>query len=361
MKGGANSLLEKREAGIPVRISSGDPVESGRQEGLPHTAQAARLNRWLKPRIGCRSGALFMMIAVAMLMPHLACSQALQATITGTSNETTAGFVVGADKEGILLSLVPEGGNAFKYPYAKIKEYDIVEPKGWSATVALFQAGNLAEAEKQFEAFGTALEKLVPLRDSYGSLAKYYWFMSLKQQGKLAQLSSAMDRQLVNPVVLSEAFQEDLLDLQGWAIVGKQDWVQLMAYLQGYQDKSLQKDLPLPPFKKASRARLASLSGLRAILEEHDGSKDLALLDYHAALTHDLGSDRSLTAMALTGALRLANEQLLAKPDDAGLKRQAWSLAVSYRDLVGGGQVPPEYAKLLEAPPQAVVPPQPPK
>lgn len=295
-----------------------------------------------------------------LFSPRLADAQGLQATITGVANETTAGFVVGADKEGILLSLVPEGGNAFKYPYAKIKEYAIEEPKGWSAALAAFQAGGFAEAEKQFEAMGMALEKLVPLRDSYGSLAKYYWFMSLKQQGKLAQLSSAMDRQLVNPMVLSEAFHEDLVDLQGWAIVGKQDWVQLMAYLQGYQDKSLQKDLPLPPFKKASRARLASLSCLRAILEEHDGSKDLALLDYHAALTHNLGSDRSLTTMALTGALRLANEQLLAKPDDGGLKRQAWSLAVSYRDLVGRGQVPPEYAKLLEAPPESVVPPQPP-
>ena len=31
--------------------------------------------------------------------------------------------------------------------------------------------------------------------------------------------------QLANPLSLSEGFQEDLQDLQGWTIVGKQDWV----------------------------------------------------------------------------------------------------------------------------------------
>lgn len=302
-----------------------------------------------------------LVFAGLLILPQGAHSQALQATITGVSNEITAGYVVGADKDGLLVSMVPEGGNAAKFPYANIKEYNIEEPRGWSAAVAQFQAGNLAEAEKQFEALGTALEKLVPLKDSYGSLAKYHWFLCLKQQGKLAQLSAVMDKQLINPLVLSEAFHEDLLDLQGWAIIGKQDWVQLMAYLQGYQDKSLQKDLPLPPFKKASRARLASLSCMRAILEEHDGNKDVALLDYHAALTHDLGSDRWLRSMAVTGALRLANEKLLANPNDDPLRRQAWALAVVYRDLVGQGQVPPEFAKLLEAPPEAVVVPQPQK
>jgi len=294
-------------------------------------------------------------------MANAAFGQGLQATILNVNGETTPGFVIGADKEGILVSTTADGATSFKLPFQNIKDYNMEEPKGWSAALAVYQSGNYAEAEKQFETLGQSLEKLVPLRDSFGSMAKYYHFSSLQKQGKFKELAAVFERQLANPLSLNEGFQEDIQDLQGWTIVGKQDWVALMAYLQGFEDKAAKGSLPQAPFKKASRSRLSSLSFMRALLEEHDGKKELALLDYHGALTLNLGSDASLTAQAAKSALRLTDELLQQKPDHTQLKRQAYALAVIYRDLSAKGQLPPELAKLAEKPAEPAVSPEPEK
>ena len=285
-------------------------------------------------------------------------AQVLPATITSPSNETTAGFVVGADKDGVFLSFVADGRNPFKLPFTNIKDYTIEEPNGWSAAMALYQSGNLTEAARQFEAFGTALEKLVPLKDSFGSLAKYYWFLSLRGLGDFARLATVFERQLANPIVLSELFQEDLRDLQAWVLIGKKDWVGLNAWIKQFEEADPLLKLPQPGFKKTSKARLVSLCCQRGILHEQEGRKDLALLDYHSAMTLDLGADRGLASIASLGALRIVEERLRAAPDNDRLKRQAHALAVHHRDCFGKGKLPPEFEKLAAA--QPANPPAPP-
>ena len=288
-------------------------------------------------------------------------SQGLQATVQNLSGETTVGFIIGAEKDGLLISQTADGGNSFKMPFQNIRDYNMQEPNGWTAAVALYQSGDYAQAETQFATIAQGLEKLVPLKDSYGSMAKYYHFMCLRKQGKLKELAAAHDKQLANPMTLSEGFQEDLDDFLGWSILGKQDWVQLTAYLVGYEDKAAKGSLPQAPFKKASRSRLTTLSYLRAMLEEHDGKKDLALLDYQAALTLNLGSDLALSTLAAKSALRLCDELLREKPDNTQLQRQGYALAVVYRDMINKGQLPAEYAKLAEKPAAPAVAPEPEK
>lgn len=295
---------------------------------------------------------VFIFIFAALAAVRGASAQiSLPATIVNATGATTAGFVTGADKDGIFISTTPEGGNSIKMPLAGIKEYNIEEPKGWSAALALYQGGDYAQAEPQLAALGQTLEKLVPLRDGYGSQAKFFHWMSLRKQGKYAELAKAMELQLANPVALGPAWNEDFQDLQGWAIVGRKDWQMLAQYLKQFEDPSAKGNLAQPPFRNASRARLAALAFLRAILHEQTGKKDLALLDYHGAFSLNLGSDRGMTATALLASLRLVNEKLQQSPADNRLKKHGYALAVTYRDTFGKGSVPAEFAKLLELPP----------
>lgn len=298
------------------------------------------------------SVSIFILAALAAVSVASAQGISLPATIVNASGATTAGYVTGADKDGIFISTTPDGGNSIKMPLANIKEYNIEEPKGWSAALALYQGGDYAQAEPQLAALGQTLEKLVPLRDGYGSQAKFFYWMSLRKLGKYAELGKAMELQLANPVVLGAGWQEDFQDLQGWAIVGKKDWQMLGQYLKQYEDAAAKGTLAQAPFKNASRARLASLAFLRAILHEQTGKKDLALLDYHGALSLNLGSDRGLASASLLASLRLVNEKLQQTPTDNRLKKHGYSLAVTYRDLFGKGVVPAEFAKLLELPPE---------
>jgi hypothetical protein len=289
-------------------------------------------------------------ITFLLLLPALkagAQALALPAQITNASGAVTSGFVTGADKDGIFISTSPDGGNSIKMPVSGIKDYNIEEPKGWSAALALYQSGDYAQAEAQLGAFAQQLEK----RDGYGSQAKLFYWQCLKKQGKYAELSKSMDAQLANPVSFGPAWTEDFQDLQGWAVVGKRDWQMLAQYLKDYQDKDKQGSLPQPPFKTANRNRLASLSFLRAILNEQTEKKDLALVDYHGALSLDFGSDHATASGATLAALRLVNEKMQSAPAENRLKKMGHALAVTYRDLYGKGQVPPEFTKLLEAPP----------
>jgi len=172
-------------------------------------------------------------ITLLLLLPAFGANAqtlALPAQITNASGAVTTGFVTGADKDGIFMSTSPDGGNSIKMPVSGIKDYNIEEPKGWSAALALYQSGDYAQAEAQLAAFARQLEKLVPLRDGFGSQAKLFHWQCLKKQGKYAELAKSMVTQLANPVSFGPAWMEDFQDLQGWAVVGKRDWQMLAQY-----------------------------------------------------------------------------------------------------------------------------------
>lgn len=293
---------------------------------------------------------LILLLAGAVLCAMPVKAEPLQATITMKTGKVTAGYVTGAEADGVLVSLQPDGGGAFKVPNEQIVDINMDEPKGWSTAVSTFSAGRHAEAEGIFSKLATEYDKLVPLKDSYGSLSRLYHFRCLKQLGKLEELSSAMDKQLANPLSLGDFYQSYLDDIKGWAILGKKDWLALGSYIQSFEQEQLTSSLPQKPFQKLPESRQAALSFLRAAWNESQGNADLALIDYNRATTLDFGADRSLRAKALTAALRILAEKVEKKPGDKTLRQRAYSTAVVYRDLVGAGQVPETYKPLLEKP-----------
>jgi len=285
-----------------------------------------------------------------LLLATAACVQAepLAIQITSPTGAPTAAFLLAAEKDGIIISTAPTGGSSYKLPLANIREMNIDEPKGWSTALQTYAAGNYSEAEKQFAALGDEFAKLVPLQDGFGSLARLYQFMSLQKLGRYADLAKAMEKQLANPLALGAHYAGDFVDLDGWAWLGREDWQALGVFIKKFEDVN-PLNLPQAPFKRLRSSRLATLCFLRAIWNER-GSKqpDMALMDYHRALTLDLGSDVTLVRRAAVAALLLTEVKITAAPKDERLLKQAKSLALVCRDLGGQGALPKDFEKYLK-------------
>lgn len=286
----------------------------------------------------------------AVLLMAVAAVQAepLSIQITKISGEPMPGWLIAADKDGLMISDAPNGGNSIKLPMASIRDMTVDEPKGWSLAQQNYAAGNYSEAEKQFALLGDEFAKLVPMQDGYGSLARLYQFLCLQKLGRYADLSKAMNQQLANPLNFGPHYTEDFVDLEGWNWLGKEDWQALGTFIKKFEDVNPLK-LPQAPFKRLRSSRLAALCYLRAVWNERGQKQpDLALMDYHRALTLDLGSDTDLMRRSAVAALLITEAKIAAAPNDERLARQAKSLALVCRDLGGQGALPKEFEKYLK-------------
>jgi tetratricopeptide (TPR) repeat protein len=275
-------------------------------------------------------------------------ADALPIMVTTKAGQPNPGFLTGAEADGLIISTSPVGGNSVKMPYSNIQELNVEEPKGWSSALLQLNAGNFAEAEKAFAALADDYANLVPWKDGYGSLARLNHFKALKNLGKFQELATVMDRQLAKPLVLGDATTIEFNDLRGWAILGKGDILALQSYINEFQDSTPSKWSLQSAFKPGLPARIvASLAYLRGHLHEKQQRAEFAIMDYHTAMTYNNGTDRSLFGLASLAALRVTAAQLAAKPEDATVKRTAYSLATVYRDSVGQGKLPKEFEAFL--------------
>jgi hypothetical protein len=298
------------------------------------------------------------LFALSLALPLQAASEPLPIMAVSTSGQRNPGFLVAAEADGLVISNAPQGGNSVKVLFTNISDLNVEEPKGWSATLARLNAGNYSDAEAAFSKYADDYAALVPWKDGYGSLARLYHFKALKGLGKLPELATAMDRQLAKPLVLSDLYKTDFDELRGWSILSKADLQALQSYLTEFTDSSASKQFNIqPPFKNGLPARLvASLAYLRGQLHDKQQRPDLALLDYGTAMTFNNGSDKSVFSAACLASLKIAAAKSTAKPNDETLRKAASSLAITYRDLVGKGQLPKEFAPFAMVPDPAPAP-----
>ncbi len=292
-----------------------------------------------------------LLLALSAAAPLFA-ADALPVMATLKSGQRNPGYLVSAEADGLVISAAPTGGNTVKVLYANIQELTVDEPKGWSSAVLQLNAGNYADAGKAFAVLADDYAALIPWKDGYGSVARLNHFKALKSLGQFKELATAMDRQLAKPLVLGDLHQADFQELRGWAILGKGDLQALQSYLKEFQDAPTKWGIQ-PPFKAGLPGRItASLAYLRGHLHDKQERRDLALIDYHTAMTWNNGSDRALFGMACLDSLKIAAANTAAKPDDRTLKKTAHALAVTYRDIAGKGSVPKEFAAHLDPIPE---------
>lgn len=290
----------------------------------------------------------FLALTLALSSTVSFAADALPIMVTTKAGQPNPGFLTGAEADGLVISTSPVGGNSVKMPYANIQELNVEEPKGWSSALLQLNAGNYAAAETAFASLADDYANLVPWKDGYGSLARLNHFKALKGLGKFQELAKAMDRQLAKPLVLGETTLIDFNDLRGWAIIGKGDVLALQSYINEFQDATATKWSLQPAFKAGLPARvIESLSYLRGHLHEKQQRLEMALIDYHTAMTYNNGADRAVFNAASLAAMRLTATQLAAKPDDSTSKRIAYSLATTYRDVAGQGKLPKEFEAFL--------------
>jgi len=290
----------------------------------------------------------FLALTLAISSTVSFAADALPIMVTTKAGQPNPGFLTGAEADGLIISTSPVGGNSVKMPYANIQELNVEEPKGWGSAVLQLNAGNFAEAEKAFASLADDYANLIPWKDGYGSVARLNHFKAMKNLGKFKELATAMDRQLAKPLVLGEANSLDFNDLRGWAILGKGDVLALQSYINEFQEGAPNKWSLQPTFKPGLPARIMeSLAYLRGHLHDKQQRPEMALIDYHTAMTYNNGADRAVFSLASLAALRVTAAQLAAKPDDATTKRAAFSLATNYRDIVGQGKLPKEFEPFL--------------
>ncbi|MCB1225017.1 MAG: hypothetical protein KDK99_04325 [Verrucomicrobiales bacterium] len=263
------------------------------------------------------------------------------------AGQSHPGFLMKADATGLVIAATENGGSSITLPYAQIQSLNVEEPRGWTQAQTALDAGNYPEAKIAFDKLANEYIDLLPWKDGYGSLARLNYFKALKGLNQLTELAAAMDRQLAQPLVLSDYYQADFNDLKGWAILGKDDILALEAFLLEFQEDVQSRESLLPLFKPAPARLIASLHYLRAMFELKQQKPDLALIDFQSAMTYDFGSDPAIFGMSLKESLAIVATKLQTKPDDLTLKRLAHSLAVTYRDIVGGGTVPEPYVAYL--------------
>jgi hypothetical protein len=92
--------------------------------------------------------------AVLLMAAAAAQAEPLSIQITKISGEPMPGWLIAADKDGLMISDAPNGGNSIKLPMASIRDMTVDEPKGWSLAQQNYAAGNYSEAEKQFALLG---------------------------------------------------------------------------------------------------------------------------------------------------------------------------------------------------------------
>ncbi len=285
-----------------------------------------------------------------LLFPSLSFAEPLAASLITVQDQPMTGTILAADANGITFS--PSTGGQVNQPYANLKALNIIEPKDWPSAIAALEAGDLNSAEKQFAALATSLQTVRALKDSYGSQAVFYRLLALRGAGRFKELADELSTLAKAPLALGDLYQDVLNELQAWAALGANDLAAVSVYLKPLEDSAAQGPLPQAPFKPMRPARMASVACLRGLMLEKNAKQDLALLDYHRAITLGFGADKGIASLALSHALDLLDAQLKAKPDSPQARLEGYALACIYRDVLGKGKLPAQWAALAVKPEQ---------
>ena len=286
------------------------------------------------------------LLVTGLAIAGIASAKPLSATLTDTGGKPIAGFIVSADATGVKISPSPTGGSSRVVAHTDISEIQFNEtPEGWPEALQFYNDGDFVEAERHFSVLADELKNIGMIKDQYGAMARYYQIMSLKENGKLSALATALSGLRTAGISLSDFYIGKLKSLKPWAAAGKEDWDGVLTAVAEYEDPKPNR--PRTPFRSdLSGSLIAEMSYLRGLAKAKKGDKEGGLEDLYRALTLNNGSDSSLTDKAINAALKE-----LENPADDLAKREAFALATYYKDAIGGGTIDNAYKQLLTPPP----------
>ncbi len=243
---------------------------------------------------------------------------------------------------------------------AKLSDVELLwlmEPKEYTAAMALYQARDYTAALKAFNQVRATYRPLATLANNHSALAAYYALECLRKTDQFSALAKALkDFKANERDSLTRPFQRTQLQLDElWVMLDASDWPQIEQTATTLLGK------PLPGFQRAQAAYCLGLA------LENQQREDEALDAYNVALTADTGASESVARRATIHALQiylsrdgvaeLRNNYPPAEGEKnvAGLAdlQAAGALAVVY-DLGAGGAdpLPGELADLAQYAPE---------
>jgi len=141
--------------------------------------------------------------------------------------------------------------------------------------------------------------------------------------------------------------------MAAWSLYGSENWTNLNTYLERFQAENVPDGLPFVPLHAPTTELTASAYLLRGAARRGLGDGVGALDDFSRAITVARGRPVPVVGKATLAALETLHEQASAIEEPSYVtKAELHALAISYRDLFGGGQVPAPFQPYLVPPPK---------
>lgn len=292
-----------------------------------------------------------------------------------------ATYVISSDANNLICSAFPDGRQAETIKLDTIVAINWREPDDWTQAWTLFVQHRFDEAAVALGAVYENYKGLRTYEDSYSARAKFYECESLRLSGKYTELMKAYDT--VIDVKLSKPFLAQVKLFNCWGHVGKEMWSPLERIMESYEVETIPEYTVPPtgmPFKQVSPREIIQIAYLRGIAKhnllgkkrdklkalitknderdlptiailrgEISETETIALHDYGRVLTVSFGDEKLITKNAMVNFMNLITT-VEGYKENYIMQKEAHAMAILYRDLFGGGEVPSEFKDLLTEP-----------
>ncbi|MFK5923747.1 MAG: hypothetical protein QM496_16335 [Verrucomicrobiota bacterium] len=283
---------------------------------------------------------------------------AAKVTMMKTDGNRETGFIQDSNNKQILFAYTAQGkGTAINRTAVKtifFQEESNLMGRGRQA----FTQGAYDAAAKIFGKVATDYEGISALKDNFASEARFFQMESLRRLGKYEELGALLATKSGKTISTTQdkLFAEKVQLMKMWAAFSANKWDVVKAGLKFYEVPQVgdAKMLPAPVFKKMPKPTMIQLSFIRGKMYEQEKKLGLALEDYYRAFTITYGNSPALANEAMLAALAIE----AADPKLKELKGKLWQmqgLAYYYKNGVGGGEIPAEYAAYAVLPDIPVV------
>jgi len=313
---------------------------------------------------------IFTTLAAAVSLLSVAQAQVTEtpATLALEAGGNPAGFVQGANDQGIIFSTAA-GGRGQLVEYSKIRGEGLDKVIRFSERAeslaqarALFAAGEFDAAAAAFGVVAQNYSIILASPKNFASEAMFYQLESIRRAGKYALLPPLIASAAAESIEksLGEPFAGMFQFQKLYALLAEKNFDELASAIAAYEEPVVgeAKLLSAPNFKPLPATELADLSYLRGKVYEAAGEKGKALNDFYSAVTLAFGNDAISAKLAMGAAMVIQKSDPLLASENRLAIAEMQSLAYMFGKRFGTDGMPAAFKEYAVRPPM-VRPPAP--
>lgn len=282
------------------------------------------------------------------------------ATLALEAGGNPAGYVQGANEQGVIFSTSP-GGRGQLVEYSKIRSEGDAKlirfnerAESLAQPRALFAAGKYDEAAAAFGAVAQNYAIILGAPKNFASEAAFYQMESIRRAGKYALLppliaspaGQSIENALGEPYLRIHEFHKL------YSLLAERKWDELTTALSAFEEPAVgdMKLLSSPNFKALPSSQLADLHYIRGKAYDAAGEKEKALNDFYAAMSLAYANERVSAQLAMGAAMVLQKDDPLLARENKQAVGEMQSLAYMYGKRFGTDGMPEEIKKFAVRP-----------